>query len=120
MARPERFELSTLRFVAARSIQLSYGRITVCLAEREGFEPSKGLQTPYSLSRGAPSATRPPLRIFGFFDAAVAHCLLRRSVERSSHGVPRRLRACMITICSARVKSFTATLLAMQHDSPSL
>jgi hypothetical protein len=31
------------------------------LAEREGFEPSMGF-TPYSLSRGAPSATRPPLR----------------------------------------------------------
>ena len=32
------------------------------LAEREGFEPSKGFLNPYSLSRGAPSATRPPLR----------------------------------------------------------
>ena len=31
------------------------------LAEREGFEPSKGVN-PYSLSRGAPSAARPPLR----------------------------------------------------------
>ena len=31
------------------------------LAEREGFEPSMGF-TPYSLSRGAPSAARPPLR----------------------------------------------------------
>ncbi len=45
MVRPERFELPTLRFVAARSIQLSYGRIARfdCLAEREGFEPSKRL-----------------------------------------------------------------------------
>ena len=32
------------------------------LAEKEGFEPSMGLLTPYSLSRGAPSATRPLLR----------------------------------------------------------
>ena len=32
------------------------------LAEREGFEPSMGFLNPYSLSRGAPSATRPPLR----------------------------------------------------------
>jgi hypothetical protein len=31
------------------------------LAEREGFEPSMGIN-PYSLSRGAPSATRPPLQ----------------------------------------------------------
>ena len=31
------------------------------LAEREGFEPSIGL-TLYALSRGAPSATRPPLQ----------------------------------------------------------
>jgi hypothetical protein len=29
VARPERFELPTLRFVAARSIQLSYGRVLV-------------------------------------------------------------------------------------------
>jgi hypothetical protein len=31
------------------------------MAEREGFEPSMELLTPYSLSRGAPSATRPSL-----------------------------------------------------------
>jgi hypothetical protein len=31
------------------------------LAEREGFEPSMGF-LPYSLSRGAPSTTRPSLR----------------------------------------------------------
>ena len=31
------------------------------LAEREGFEPSMGF-CPYSLSRGAPSTTRPPLQ----------------------------------------------------------
>ena len=48
MARPERFELPTARFVAEYSIQLSYGRIVwfsksvLSLAEREGFEPSKG------------------------------------------------------------------------------
>jgi hypothetical protein len=59
MARPERFELPTARFVAEYSIQLSYGRfikltiiliflITVNyyyyfnLAESEGFEPSMG------------------------------------------------------------------------------
>ena len=33
------------------------------LAEREGFEPSMELLTPYSLSRGAPSASRPSLRV---------------------------------------------------------
>ncbi len=31
------------------------------MAETEGFEPSMELQTPYSLSRGAPSASRPRL-----------------------------------------------------------
>ena len=36
--------------------------VSAQMAEREGFEPSMRLQTPYSLSRGAPSATRPPLR----------------------------------------------------------
>ena len=33
------------------------------MAEREGFEPSMELLTPYSLSRGAPSASRPSLHI---------------------------------------------------------
>ena len=33
------------------------------MAEKEGFEPSIGLYTLYSLSRGAPSATRPFLLI---------------------------------------------------------
>src|SRR5512134_2821545 len=31
-------------------------------AEREGFEPSRELSAPYSLSRRVPSAARPPLR----------------------------------------------------------
>jgi hypothetical protein len=64
MARPERFELPTDRFVADYSIQLSYGRVTyfpiiplikgICqyyykidlelMAEREGFEPSMGVK----------------------------------------------------------------------------
>ena len=33
------------------------------MAEREGFEPSKGVLNPYSLSRGALSTTQPPLRL---------------------------------------------------------
>ncbi len=33
------------------------------MAVREGFEPSMRLQTTYSLSRGAPSASRPPHRL---------------------------------------------------------
>jgi hypothetical protein len=36
-------------------------RVELGLAEREGFEPSIGINL-YTLSRGAPSATRPPLR----------------------------------------------------------
>ncbi len=38
------------------------------MAVREGFEPSIRLQTVYSLSRGAPSATRPPHRIIFYIE----------------------------------------------------
>jgi predicted membrane-bound spermidine synthase len=40
----------------------AYRRLEQAMAEREGFEPSKGLLSPYSLSRGALSTTQPPLR----------------------------------------------------------
>ncbi len=35
---------------------------TPFLAEREGFEPSRGLAPPYSFSKAAPSATWVPLQ----------------------------------------------------------
>ena len=41
-------------------------RSALILAEREGFEPSIRLLTLYSLSRGAPSTTRPSLRLLHF------------------------------------------------------
>src|SRR5689334_10496857 len=44
--------------VIARSSRLTFAS----LAEGEGFEPSRGLVAPYSLSRRAPSATRSALR----------------------------------------------------------
>ena len=50
------------------------------MAEREGFEPSKGVLNPYSLSRGALSTTQPPLR-------SVLSCSLRPV------GITRRLPA---------------------------
>ncbi len=57
MVHPGGFEPPTARFVAEYSIQLSYG----CkMAVRRGFEPRMQLLTAYSLSRGAPSASRPP------------------------------------------------------------
>ena len=48
------------RFSARSFLTLLF--IKIKLAEREGFEPSKGL-LPYTLSRGAPSTTRPSLRV---------------------------------------------------------
>ena len=62
MVHPGGFEPPTARFVAEYSIQLSYG----CkMAVRRGFEPRMQLLTAYSLSRGAPSASRPPSRMDG-------------------------------------------------------
>ncbi len=81
LARPEGFEPPTPKFVAWCSIQLSYGRVIELhsmpnellavkhflprtqLAETEGFEPSIELLTLYSLSRGAPSASRARSRV---------------------------------------------------------
>ncbi len=82
MVHPGGFEPPTARFVAEYSIQLSYGCISK-MAVREGFEPSMQLLTAYSLSRGAPSASRPPHHILVTHDlffqtsrCCVAHILL--------------------------------------------
>src|SRR5690554_6871851 len=63
MAHSGGLEPPTARFVAEYSIQLSYECVVDKMAVREGFEPSIELQTLYSLSRGAPSASRPPHRL---------------------------------------------------------
>ena len=52
--------MKVIKFLGTKKPQLS-GLYSV-MVEREGFEPSIELQTLYSLSRGAPSATRTPLR----------------------------------------------------------
>ena len=44
------------------------------LAETEGFEPSMRLNTPYSLSRGAPSATRSRFLTLINYLTTAAHC----------------------------------------------
>ena len=49
---------TTLPFKALGAISIEENK----MAEREGFEPSMELLTPYSLSRGAPSAARPSLQ----------------------------------------------------------
>src|SRR5450631_461995 len=67
VVRPERFELPASWFVARRSIQLSYGRaLTIIDGKpwRRGRDSNpRWAFDPYALSRGAPSTTRPPLRM---------------------------------------------------------
>ena len=52
---PETLGISGLDAVYCGFLWTSMER---CLAETKGFEPLMRLNTPYSLSRGAPSATR--------------------------------------------------------------
>ena len=52
---------TTLPFKLLGDINMGKGE----MAERMGFEPTNGV-TRYSLSRGAPSATRPPLHKWGY------------------------------------------------------
>ena len=59
------------------------------LAEREGFEPSKGVN-PYSLSRGAPSAARPPLQIV--YRTLIINYLTRLSIQFCENKVLRRAK----------------------------
>ncbi len=55
------------------------------LAEREGFEPSRRFNTPYSLSRRAPSAARPPLQVDGRISG---HGALSPSITKQEQAVP--------------------------------
>ena len=134
MARPEGFEPPTAWFVARYSIQLSYGRLmkrrilTIYspvvndnMAESEGFEPSMEFP-PYTLSRGAPSATRPTLRFnlhSSFTDISgssqTAHpaaqvCALFGTASLTPSGPAR----------DARRSSWPASLVSHSANSPDL
>ena len=94
MARPARFERATAWFVARYSIQLSYGRL-ILLAEREGFEPSIRVNV-YTLSRGAPSATRPPLLVNGAYSTRASPKV--KPLIRKTYDFPqatKRLDSCI-------------------------
>ena len=90
MVHPGGFEPPTARFVAEYSIQLSYG----CkMAVRRGFEPRMQFLTAYSLSRGAPSASRPPhhtpltsasKNLFIAHRRCVAHILLSETYKSNN------------------------------------
>ena len=54
----ETFERTSSLVKKMKPLESGFGK----LAETEGFEPSMELLTPYSLSRGAPSASRASLR----------------------------------------------------------
>ena len=70
----------------------SLGRRLVWLAEREGFEPSKGLNTPYSLSRRAPSTTRPPLPVPACARALTGRRILTPNRRQGRSDSPARRR----------------------------
>ena len=113
MVRAGGFEPPTAWFVARYSIQLSYARIvawttnkkaiqtlfqikqveTSLMVVREGFEPSIRLQTIYSLSRGAPSASRPPHHIYFVQNGARGRIRTSDRLVRSQVLYPAELRA---------------------------
>ena len=113
MVHPGGFEPPTARFVAEYSIQLSYG----CkMAVRRGFEPRMQLLTAYSLSRGAPSASRPPHHTTPLSSASsnslrasrrcVAHILLSETYK--SNNFPHAFFVCTIRTqfaCKSRKES---------------
>src|SRR5690606_9265706 len=122
LARPEGFEPPTPKFVAWCSIQLSYGRRSAIvrnptgsgqsffrfrwMAESEGFEPSIELLTLYSLSRGAPSASRATLRVSRRHRpnaSATGYRLARAAAIRSGLG----------RILGIPARRFVATLVAL-------
>src|SRR5690606_6460817 len=113
MVHPGGFEPPTARSVAEYSIQLSYG----CkMAVRRGFEPRMQLLTAYSLSRGAPSASRPPHHTTPLSSASsnslrasrrcVAHILLSGTYK--SNNFPHAFFVCTIRTqfaCKSRKES---------------
>ena len=87
MARSGGFEPPTAWFVARYSIQLSYERTFD--GGEGGIRTLDTGQTVYSLSRGAPSATRPPHRNIinmarpGGFEPPTAWFVARYSIQLS-------------------------------------
>ena len=86
------------------------GRLSY-LAEREGFEPSIELLTLYTLSRGAPSTTRPSLHS-NCFAASPCHHVPPRSVrtklrgaENSGHKAPGKAQLSVVSSESAAASS---------------
>src|SRR6266446_3266475 len=79
------------------------------MAEREGFEPSKGVN-PYTLSRGAPSTTRPSLRVLGTLVCQLAWPAVSRLVRvRGGHdteGAGARQRAAAIARSGAEPRAY--------------
>src|SRR6185369_3518761 len=68
-----------------------------CLAEPEGFEPSMQVLPTYSLSRGAPSATRSQLRRGEILPASSSgRCRLVVQVEGLVEGANRKLHVLLV------------------------
>ena len=82
---------------SVRSRVLYPAELWMQMAVRRGFEPRMQLLTAYSLSRGAPSASRPPhhtplssasKNLFLLFVAAMAHILLSGTYKSNNFSRP--------------------------------
>ena len=85
-------KVSQVRTLFSMKIEQPFG-YSIFMAERTGFEPAIALPQ-YTLSKRAPSTTRPSLHILYIIQAAAQACAYRFTLFRSSASSSSHKQAC--------------------------